>query len=88
MAKKKPGNPVPRLRLISKRGTRVYSYGECSNCHNGSSAMWRYAESSKGTVHICGTCKPDVQDFSYGKVDAFAVSPIGGGWAPNSQRKR
>ena len=82
MAKKKSGNSDPRVRLISKRGTRVTTYGDCDNCGKKSSALWRYAESNRGAVHICGVCKPAVQDFSYGKVDALEVSHLGGGWAP------
>ncbi len=86
--KNKTGKSVSRLRLISKRSTRLYSLGACDNCGKNSSTRWRYAESNRGAVNICSTCKPALQNYSYGNVDALAVSHIGGGWAPKSQRKR
>ena len=76
----------PRIVLISKRGTKVYSDQLCNGCGMISRITWRYAESNQGTVHICGRCKPLILDRSHGSVDAMNSALSGGGYETSKRR--
>lgn len=74
------------FRLISRRGTRVESLQKCYVCKSEKGGTWRYAQSTKGEVHICLACKPRVFDKSFGKIDALSRSVTGGGFETNRRK--
>lgn len=46
----------PRLRITSKRATRVVGKRECSKCGRSSLETHRYAKSNRGVVYLCRGC--------------------------------
>lgn len=74
------------LRLISKRGTRVTEPTACYECKKKRSPTWFYRESTKGSVHICGTCKSELFNRSFGAIDALDRSVSGGVFESNRRR--
>lgn len=65
------GKPAPKLILVSRRGTRVEVWMRCDDCGHHFDLVWRYAESNRGTVHLCGLCKAEAFNRSFGKLDAM-----------------
>lgn len=60
------------LVLHSKKGTRVSGHGHCGNCHAAATVLWKYAESTRGIVHLCSRCQPAVFSRSHGGRDAMS----------------
>jgi len=77
--KEKHPQPGPLI-LISKRGARVNERMPCDACKNHHNLLWRYSESTKGTVHICSVCKPKIINRSFPKLDALNFAQTGGGF--------
>jgi hypothetical protein len=75
-----------KLRLISKRGSRVPGLKTCSGCKEMKSETWLYKESTKGPVHLCALCKTRYFDSSFGKKDALDYCSFGGGFESNRRR--
>jgi hypothetical protein len=74
------------LILTSERSHRVNEAKLCDSCGTPVSVSWRYAESNRGTVHICGGCKPQVCVRSFGEKDAMDVSVQGGRFESNRRK--
>jgi len=72
--------------LTSQRGTRVDEERLCDRCFKEHEVLWRYAESTQGTVHLCGVCKIKVYERSFGSVDALNMSVSGGGFETSKRR--
>jgi len=60
--KSKPGT----LALISRTGSRL-GPGHCAECDLEVTQLWFYAESNRGPVEICSSCKAHVFERSFGK---------------------
>jgi hypothetical protein len=74
--------------LISRRGTRVKD-GQCAECGKRVQPCWKYAISNRGPVFLCGPCKPEVFERSFGfseTVDALDIASRGGGFETNRRR--
>jgi len=88
----KPGKRKSRksrgLILYSRRGSRVKEGGKCSKCKKQRQPLWKYLESSEGTVQICDYCKPALRERSFGKqrVDAWHRVVLGGHFGSNRRR--
>jgi hypothetical protein len=77
----------PKLRLISKRGTRIAERRACDRCAKSFAMTWRYAESTRGTVHLCTACKGKVpRPRSQKKIDALDRAYTGGRFEGNRSR--
>jgi hypothetical protein len=61
---------VPDLILESRRGSQT-SGGKCNYCDSYASPLWRYTESTWGTVYLCKTCKITIRNKSFGHSDAM-----------------
>lgn len=84
--KKKAHNVGVKLRLVSKRGTRVPGIKVCAGCKEVKSETWLYKETTKGPVHLCALCKTRYFDSSFGKKDALDYCSFGGGFESNRRR--
>jgi hypothetical protein len=74
--------------LISRRGTRIKD-GQCAECKKRVQPCWKYAISNRGPVFLCGPCKPEVFERSFGfseTVDALDIASRGGGFETNRRR--
>ncbi len=74
------------LRLISRRGSRVEGPKDCSACNKSKSPVWRYSESSRGSVFICAACKPRLFDRSFGTKDVMDYAITGGAFESSRRR--
>lgn len=74
------------LRLMSSRGYRQDIFGRCASCGKKKRPLWRYAQSTRGPVLICGSCKPALRDRSFGSKDALDTAIRGGAWEQNRRR--
>lgn len=74
------------LVLNSRRAYRISEPMNCDSCNASSNVVWRYAESNRGTVHICDRCKPKICVRSFGEKDAMNVA-IQGGRFESDRRK-
>lgn len=85
---KKPNPYAKPIKAIlkSRRGTRISTLTECDECARLRQPVWRYADSNKGTVHICAACKPEVFTRSFGSIDVMSIAESGGG-IETSRRK-
>lgn len=84
--KKEKKERKPQLQLISKRGTRVEGTRKCSKCKKTFNALWRYAESTQGTVYFCMSCKSKVRSSTKRKIDALDLAYTGGRFEGNRRR--
>lgn len=84
--KKETHNIGVKLRLVSKRGTRVSGAKVCAGCKEVKYETWLYKESTKGPVHLCAQCKTRYFDKSFGKKDALDYCSFGGGFESNRRR--
>ena len=82
----RPAGSQKRIRLISRRGKRISIQRQCSRCSALTSPTWRYAESNVGPVHLCGRCKLQVFEQSFGKVDAMSRSVSAGAFESNRSK--
>jgi hypothetical protein len=74
--------------LISRRGTRIKD-GQCAECGKRVHPCWKYAISNRGPVFLCGPCKPEVFERSFGfvkTVDALDIASRGGGFETNRRK--
>ena len=76
----------PAFKLISKRSSKLLDGGTCANCKKSYPLLWRYAESTIGSLNLCTDCKPLLLDFSFGKMDALDHAVTGGGFEQNRRR--
>lgn len=74
------------ITLISRRGTRTNGRRACDSCHSMESVTWRYAESSRGAVYVCGRCKSGLFNRSFDKKDALNLAYQGGAFEMNRRR--
>ena len=75
-----------KLRLISKRGTRVSERRNCDLCGKSFSITWRYLESSRGVVYLCLSCKASVPREGDRKLDALDFAKTGGIFEGNKKK--
>ncbi len=81
----KIGAQKTRLKVYSKRGTRINELLRCSRCGKLRHPVWRYAQSSKGPVFLCSDCKPRSSKSSR-KRDALSAA-IRVGYFEGSRRR-
>jgi len=78
--------------LNSKRGTKIDDYHKCSQCHAIKKPIYRYSESNIGVAYLCGVCKDEVFDRSFGHIGPQGENLIGrtiksgGGWETNRRK--
>lgn len=72
-----PGPILPKLRLVSRRGTRAPGRVSCAECRVSGVGYWHYASSNRGPVDLCALCKVRVFDRSFGHADASRFSMRG-----------
>lgn len=84
--KKEAHNIGVKLRLVSRRGSRVSGAKVCAGCKEVKYETWLYKESTKGSVHLCARCKTRYFDMSFGKKDALDYCSFGGGFESNRRR--
>jgi hypothetical protein len=75
-----------RIILFSRRGTRINQSYACDSCMSVEKITWRYAESSKGSVRICGRCKSTLFNRSFGSKDAMNLAFKGGAFESNRRK--
>jgi hypothetical protein len=89
-AKSNEKKRTPKLKLISKRGTRVEGRRNCSKCGSQFTATWRYAESTQGTVYLCMGCAGRVKRIGGRKggrkLDALDLAYSGGRFEGNRRK--
>lgn len=74
------------LHLVSRRGKRFEGLSRCDECLRLHPEIWKYKQSSRGEVGLCGRCKGIVLDRSFGRVDAMSRALTGGGFETNRRR--
>lgn len=88
--RKEARKPVPEnkeLTLISKRSTRVNQRMLCDECSTIHNTLWRFSETSKGTVHLCTVCKNDAwARSSFDAPDALDLASTGGQFEGNRRK--
>ncbi|MEI7844477.1 MAG: hypothetical protein WCK35_01610 [Chloroflexota bacterium] len=56
------------IRLLSQNGQRI-DKGCCAECGLDGVVVWHYVESNLGSVDICRSCKVNVFERSFGKLN-------------------
>ena len=71
-AEKEPiiGNVI----LLTRQGRRSVQ-GRCAECGQEGVMLWNYAESTRGPLDICGSCKPLVFERSFGSTGVDNPEP-------------
>ena len=72
--------------LESKRGTKINEIKHCNNCGQLSKPVWRYSKSNFDEVFLCESCKYEVWDRSFGRIDAMDHADSGGAFEMNRRR--
>lgn len=54
---KMESSALPRFKIISKRGTKIYEHFSCAICKAFTTSGWYYRETTWGEVRICHVCK-------------------------------
>lgn len=67
-----------RIFLESRRGVRVSCPAICDDCKRMREDLWAYARSTLGPVRLCGVCKVQAFERSFGSIDALDMAYSGG----------
>lgn len=70
------GSKYRNVELRSKRGTRTPGKRACSKCDRVVLETFRYAESNRGTVHLCHPCRVRLHP---GHLAGLIIRPYQGG---------
>lgn len=76
-----------KIKLISRRGTRVNAGGLCGECGRAYDTVWLYKESNQGQISLCVCCKPKVLQRSFGGSHFPRRKVLNGGCFERNRRK-
>lgn len=74
-----------RIKLYSRRGKRI-EFETCDCCHRLMRWLWQYQRSNLGVVNICVVCKPEVFDYSFGRIDVSPFCSSAGSFESNRRK--
>ena len=73
----RPSGPLI-LRTKQSRRDLTGDVKQCAECHECRSALWKFTDTSWGTVFLCDHCKTDAMNRTYGPVDVLPSALPGG----------
>jgi hypothetical protein len=68
------------LRTNQSRRNRTGDIKQCAECRECRSGLWKFTDTSWGTVYLCDHCKTDAMNRTYRPADALTVAVSGGRW--------